>query len=60
MSHFQPGDEVTVTDPVQPTRYVGGETAVVVAGPNEQGVIKIQDDADGALIDVYPQEITKR
>lgn len=58
MSDFQPGDAITVTNPVQPTRYEGGETGVVVAGPNGQGVIKIQDDVDGAMIGVYPDEIT--
>ena len=57
MSDFQPGEHVTVTNPFQPTRYQGGETGVVVDVRN--GLVQIQDDADGALIAVYPEEITK-
>jgi len=59
MSDFKPGDKVTVTHPVQPTRFQGGETAVVIRVGFRYGMVQIQDDADGVLAAVYPQEITK-
>ena len=58
---FQPGDEVTVTNPVEPTGHKGGETGVVIGTTNVAGtdVVQIQEDRDGSLSGVYPEEITK-
>lgn len=59
MSDFQPGDKITVTSPVQPTRFKGGETGEVVRIGFRYGMVQIRDE-HGALAAVYPQEITKR
>lgn len=60
MSEFQTGDKVTVTNPMQPTRFTGGETATVVHTAFRSGMVQIKDDKDGLLAAVYPQEITKQ
>jgi hypothetical protein len=59
---FQPGDEITVTNPVEPTGHKGGETGVVIGTANVAGtdVVQIQEDRDGSLTGVYPEEITKK
>lgn len=62
MSRFKPGDEIAVTNPVQPTGHKGGETGVVVGSSTVGGtsIVQIQEDKDGSLTGVYPEEITKR
>lgn len=57
MTDFKPGDKVTVTNPVQPTGHKGGETGVVAKVAN--GLVHVQEDRDGSLIAVFPEEITK-
>ena len=59
MSDFNPGDKVTVTNPIQPSRFTGGETGEVVRVGFRYGMVPIRDDANGVLAAVYPQEITK-
>ncbi|MER6350628.1 hypothetical protein ABT186_01930 [Streptomyces sp. NPDC001634] len=61
MSDFQPGDKVTVTNPAQPTNHKVGDSGVVVDVGSVAGmkVIQIQNDRDGSLQAVYPQEIAK-
>lgn len=59
MSDFQPGDKVTVTNPVQPTRFQGGETATVIRTGFRYGMVQIEDE-DGVRAGVYPQEISKQ
>lgn len=58
MSIFKPGDTVTVTHPIQPTGHQGGETGVVTASANQHGVVGIQQDSDGQVVGVYPNEIS--
>lgn len=62
MPKFRPGDEITVTNPVQPTGHTGGETGVVVGVGRvaDSEVVQIREDRDGSLTGVYPEEITKR
>jgi len=59
VSDFQPGDKVVVTNPVQPTRFTGGETATVVRTGFSHGMVQIEDEY-GVRAGVYPQEITKQ
>jgi hypothetical protein len=61
MTSFQSGDLITVTNPIQPTNHKGGETGVVVETGVVAGVevVQIQNDSDGSLQAVYPEEITK-
>lgn len=62
MGLYKSGDKVTVTNPVQPTNHKGGETAVVVGSGLVAGyeVVQIQNDSDGSLQGVWPNEISKR
>lgn len=60
MSDFKAGDKVTVTNPIQPTRFKGGETATVARTGFRYGMVQIQADEDGVMAAVYPQEITKQ
>ncbi|MCT9092868.1 hypothetical protein N4G70_28945 [Streptomyces sp. ASQP_92] len=62
MTSFRPGDEVVVTNPIQPTGHKGGETGTVtsIGTVGDATVVQIQDDRDGSLIGVYPDEIRKR
>lgn len=57
---FTPGDQVVVTDPVQPTRHRGGETGTVINSGTVAGaaVVTIRQ-SDGTCIGVYPEEITR-
>lgn len=59
MPDFKPGDKVTVTNPMPPTRFKGGETATVANTSIRSGMVQIQSDEDGVMAAVYPQEITK-
>ncbi|MFJ2399840.1 hypothetical protein ACIOUE_00950 [Streptomyces xanthochromogenes] len=62
MTNFKPGDEIVVTNPVQPTAHQGGETGVIVDIGTVAGttVVQIRDARDGSLTGVYPDEIRKR
>ncbi|MGW2861925.1 hypothetical protein [Streptomyces sp. NPDC001205] len=62
MTSFKPGDEVVVTNPIQPTGHKGGETGIVVDVGTVAGttVVQIQEGRDGSLTGVYPDEISKR
>ncbi|MEU1071909.1 MULTISPECIES: hypothetical protein [unclassified Streptomyces] len=61
MASFKPGDEIVVTNPVQPTGHKGGETGVVtsVGIVGDTTIVQIQT-ADGQSTGVYPNEIAKR
>ncbi|NUQ97531.1 MAG: hypothetical protein HOY79_13590 [Streptomyces sp.] len=61
MSDFKPGDKVTLTNPIQPTNHKVGDSGVVTGVGTVEGVeiVQIQNDRDGSLQAVYPQEITK-
>ncbi|MCZ4510450.1 hypothetical protein O3Q52_20100 [Streptomyces sp. ActVer] len=58
MGQFSKGDKVTVTNPVQPTRFQGGETGEVVRTDFRDGMVQIRDE-DDVLASVHPTEITK-
>ncbi|MFF6984234.1 hypothetical protein ACFZAV_42730 [Streptomyces sp. NPDC008343] len=64
MARYASGQSVTITNPIQPTRHKGGETAVVIShnaaliGGEPIELVQIQEDADGSLSCVYPQELT--
>jgi hypothetical protein len=60
MSEFQTGDKVVVTNPMQPTRFKGGETATVAHTSFRSGMVQIRSDEDGVTASVHPQEITKQ
>ncbi|WP_394436235.1 hypothetical protein [Streptomyces sp. SGAir0957] len=62
MGRFSKDDKVTVTNPVEPTAHKGGETGTVVGTTNVSGteVVQFQDDRDGSVTGVYPEEITHR
>lgn len=53
---FQPGDEVTVTNPTSPTGLKCGDVATVI--DERAGTVSIQSDGGGPPVDVYPAEIT--
>jgi hypothetical protein len=61
MPTFREGDQVTVTNPMQPTSHQVGDTGVVVDTRTIVGVevVQIQNDRDGSLQAVYPAEIAK-
>lgn len=59
MALFSKGDKVTVTNPVQPTPFQGGETGEVVRTDFRNGTVQIRDERD-VLAAVHPAEITKR
>lgn len=58
MPDIKPGTPVTVTSPIQPTGHRGGETGVITGPPNEHGVLPFQQDADGTVVGVWPDEVT--
>ncbi|MFE7233935.1 hypothetical protein ACFVAF_25360 [Streptomyces sp. NPDC057596] len=62
MTSFKRGDKVTVTNPVEPTGYTGGETAVVIGVSSAGGreAVYLHNAADDSLSPVLPQEITKK
>lgn len=62
MTAFQPGDRVTVTNPIQPTGHQGGETGTVIGTGDVAGteVVQVRQDSDGSLIGCYPSELTAR
>ncbi|MFB7736195.1 hypothetical protein ACFC08_17780 [Streptomyces sp. NPDC056112] len=62
MSSFKRGDKVTVTSPIEPTGYEGGETAVVIGVSAHGGreAVFLHNERDDSLSPVLPQEITKK
>lgn len=62
MGAFREGDEVVVTDPVEPTGHRGGETGTVTgtSSVGDTEVVQIREDRDGSVTGVYPEEITRR
>ncbi len=59
MGLFSKGDKVTVTNPVQPTRFEGGEAGEVIRTDFRDGMVQIRDE-HGIPASVHPGEITKR
>lgn len=58
MGLFSKGDRVTVTNPVPPTCFQGGETGEVVRTDFRDGMVQIRDE-HGVPASVHQAEITK-
>ncbi|WP_158920582.1 hypothetical protein [Streptomyces sp. NBRC 109706] len=52
---YSPGDRVTVTSPIQPTRHKGGETGKVTTANGN--LVRIRED-DGRESTVHAEELS--